>query len=68
MQILEWSEIGKVEDRAKVHVEPFGPLPGENSPAARKFVNSGSGQLLIVGRGPGANVAGWTGQIACQDR
>jgi hypothetical protein len=40
MQILERSEIGKVKDRAKVHVESFGALPGENSPASRKFLNS----------------------------
>jgi len=46
MQILERSQVGKVEDRAKVHVESLGPLPGENNFAAREFVNSLSSKRI----------------------
>ena len=68
MQILERSKSGKIEDRAKVHVEPLCPLPGENSSAVRKFVNGLSHKCLIVGCRSGADVAGRTGQrIGCQD-
>ena len=54
MQILEWSKISKIEDRAKVNVETFCSLSCENSPATRKFGNSLSSKCLIIGveRGP----------------
>ena len=43
VQVLERSEVGKVEDRAKVHVEPLGALSGENSPTTRKLLDGGPG-------------------------
>ena len=54
MQILERSKSSKIEDRAKVHVEPLCALPSENSSTTRKFVNGLSSKRLIVGvdRGP----------------
>src|SRR5258707_10925253 len=49
MQILEWPQGPQVEDRAKVHVEPLGSLPGEHLDATRKTVNGLLSQILIVG-------------------
>src|SRR6266702_6057282 len=38
MQILERSKSGKIENRAKVHVETLCALPGENSSTTREIV------------------------------
>src|SRR5450432_161054 len=63
VQILKWSQVGKIKDRAKIDIESFKPLSGEDAHSIMKSMRGILSKFIIVRCGAWANVTGRTGQI-----